>query len=330
MAMAAFKPATGNGKITHTIHTDHLGGTNVITDQGGEVSEVTDYYPYGALRIDDQAGSFTEQRKYIGEEYDAGVGLNYLNARHYDGARGQFLSQDPAHLYVGDPTFMQRFGGRKLETHLSDPQQLNSYNYARNNPLLHKDPSGRLTIDISGGYSRGFFGGDVGVRIELFSGWGIQTYYSTSLGPQIGASLQLKIDPTGTLVPAGDYVSREAMAAYYGGISFSTDAEFNPYNPLSLKGNPRSSFGVVGAIGPAGGYTHQFVKMGQPSYFFGNNTIAKDSSSGAPMVYDSSGNQAKVGNQGSGGFNGIYDFGPDLGKYDYGKQEWVDSSTASN
>ena len=87
MAMAGFKPATSNGKITHTIHTDHLGGTNVVTDQGGEVMEATDYYPYGSMRIDDQAGSFTEQRRFIGEEYDAGVGLNYLNACPNFGAR---------------------------------------------------------------------------------------------------------------------------------------------------------------------------------------------------------------------------------------------------
>jgi hypothetical protein len=84
MGMASFKPATNAGTITHTIHTDHLGGTNVVTDEGGEVAEVNDYYPYGDLRIDEQTGSFTEQRKYIGEEYDAGIGLNYLNARYYE------------------------------------------------------------------------------------------------------------------------------------------------------------------------------------------------------------------------------------------------------
>ena len=56
MAMAAFKPATSNGKIMYTVHTDRLGGTNVVTDQGGEVTEVTDYYPFGSLRIASAAG----------------------------------------------------------------------------------------------------------------------------------------------------------------------------------------------------------------------------------------------------------------------------------
>ena len=70
-----------NGKITHTIHADHLGGTNVLTDQGGEVTEVTDYYPYGGLRIN--TGSFTEQRKFTGHEYDSGVGLTHKDPVSY-------------------------------------------------------------------------------------------------------------------------------------------------------------------------------------------------------------------------------------------------------
>jgi RHS repeat-associated protein len=77
--------------------------------------------------------------------HDAEIGLSYLNARHYDGVRGQFLSQDPAHLLIGGPSFQQRFS-RPLEAHLSDPQQLNSYSYARNNPLVYKDPNGELGV----------------------------------------------------------------------------------------------------------------------------------------------------------------------------------------
>ena len=125
MVATAFKPATNPGKITYTIHTDHLGGTNVVTDGGGEVAEVSDYYPFGSLRIDDRASSFTEQRKFTGHEYDSRVGLVYAGARHYDGARGQFLSQDPAHLAAGDAQFAQKFGTR-LDDHLTKPQELNS------------------------------------------------------------------------------------------------------------------------------------------------------------------------------------------------------------
>ncbi len=72
---------------------------------------------------------FNEQRKYIGQEYDADTGLDYLNARYYDAKRGQFISQDP--LVRDNP-----------EKFLADPQQLNDYAYARNNPINASDPSG--------------------------------------------------------------------------------------------------------------------------------------------------------------------------------------------
>jgi hypothetical protein len=55
----------GNGTATTTnyIHTDHLGGTNVVTDENGDAIETTDYYPFGEQRIN-TATNFTEQRKY--------------------------------------------------------------------------------------------------------------------------------------------------------------------------------------------------------------------------------------------------------------------------
>ena len=53
---------------TTYLHPDHLGGTNVTTDEDGEVTQTLDYYPYGSERI--ASGSFSEQRRFIGEEYD--------------------------------------------------------------------------------------------------------------------------------------------------------------------------------------------------------------------------------------------------------------------
>ena len=72
----------------------YLGGTNVSTDEDGEVTQTLDYYPYGSQRI--ATGSFSEQRRFIGEEFDGDIEFSYLNARYYQGSRGQFMSQDPA------------------------------------------------------------------------------------------------------------------------------------------------------------------------------------------------------------------------------------------
>lgn len=138
-------PASGGGGATTTtfVHADHLGGTNVTTDETGAVAQVLDYYPYGDERL--STGSDTTDRHYIGERYDAETELSYLNARYYDSERGQFISQDPVHLAIGNWGQVQQLSGQDMSRYLSDPQQLNSYSYARNNPIVGKDPSGNAT-----------------------------------------------------------------------------------------------------------------------------------------------------------------------------------------
>lgn len=111
MVMAAFKPATGGGTGSTTmyiIHSDHLTGTNVVTDTNGDVVEVTDYYPYGSERI--ATGSFEEQRKFAGTEYDTSTGLNQMGARYYSGGKGRFLSEDPVFIAVGSPELKKKTG----------------------------------------------------------------------------------------------------------------------------------------------------------------------------------------------------------------------------
>jgi RHS repeat-associated protein len=120
--------ATGTAK-TRYIHPDHLGSTNVVTDENDQVVQTLDYYPYGSTRIS-SATSTNERRKYIGQFSDDS-GLSYLNARYYDSSRGQFLSEDP--LFLGDP----------MGQDLRNPQSLNSYSYANDNPITSKDPDGR-------------------------------------------------------------------------------------------------------------------------------------------------------------------------------------------
>ncbi len=131
------------------IHTDHLGGSSVVTDGSGNIAEAVDYYPYGEVRLDTKGGSYGgERRKFTGYESDSATGLNYAGARYQDPRVGRFMSVDPAFLDVGDrPGFEQSYG-IKTEQFLSDPQLLNSYSYARNNPLVHTDKSGKILDTI--------------------------------------------------------------------------------------------------------------------------------------------------------------------------------------
>jgi RHS repeat-associated protein len=119
--------ATGS-PITRYIHPDHLGSTNAVTDQNGNLVQLLDYYPYGATRVASTTYPTNEKRQYIGQYSDTNTGLSYLNARYYNSQQGQFVSQDP--------TFWSS------KQNLKDPQSFNAYSYAEDNPVTLKDPLG--------------------------------------------------------------------------------------------------------------------------------------------------------------------------------------------
>jgi RHS repeat-associated protein len=96
--------ATGTAK-TRYIHPDHLGSTNIVTDENDNITQTLDYFPYGALRIN--TGSDVSQRKYIGQFTDP-TSIDYFNARYYVANQGQFISEDPVFLALGNPTQIQQ------------------------------------------------------------------------------------------------------------------------------------------------------------------------------------------------------------------------------
>jgi RHS repeat-associated protein len=151
--------ATGTAK-TRYVHPDHLGSTNVVTDENGNAVETLDYFPYGGTRL--SVGTSTrERRQFIGQFTDDST-LSYLNARFYEGSRGQFLSEDPA--FLGDPR----------SQNIGNPQSLNAYSYAEDNPISKSDPSGKCIEDgcvIEAAASLGFAGGV-----------GLQAYHDVTTG----------------------------------------------------------------------------------------------------------------------------------------------------
>ncbi|MCC7356744.1 MAG: VCBS repeat-containing protein [Candidatus Doudnabacteria bacterium] len=133
---------SGVGATAYLVHTDHLTGSSAVTNSGGTLEELMDYFPFGNIRLDQKVGSFDEQRKYTGHEYDVDTGLSYMEARYYNPNIGRFLSQDPVFLALGNEEGVQQKTQQELQEILSDPQLLNSYSYARNNPLAYIDENG--------------------------------------------------------------------------------------------------------------------------------------------------------------------------------------------
>lgn len=66
---------------------DHLGNNRVVVSEDGEIEQVNDYYPTGALMASSKGGD-TQRFKYNGKELDRTNGLNWYGygARNYDAA----------------------------------------------------------------------------------------------------------------------------------------------------------------------------------------------------------------------------------------------------
>lgn len=129
-------------------HSDHLGSTNLVTNESGSVVEEDYYEPYGN-ELQDSNSRYT----YTGKEKDS-TGLMDFKARQYNPEQGQFIQPD------------------KQLPEVYDPQQLNRYAYARNNPYKYVDKEGQATtisdyiVERYGGLPGGYGGLQIGEDIN--------------------------------------------------------------------------------------------------------------------------------------------------------------------
>jgi len=86
---------TSDGKEYYT-HTDHLGSTNLVTDETGQVIEENGYLPFGGalFRNEYNGGTFKSAYRYTGQELDSEYELYNYNARLYDPVMSRFISPD--------------------------------------------------------------------------------------------------------------------------------------------------------------------------------------------------------------------------------------------
>ncbi len=122
-----------DAKIVYTTN-DALGSPRVSTDGIGSVISRHDYHPFGEEVSRSGYGSDTIRKQFTGYERDGETGLDFAQARYFSSGFGRFSSPDPVYIE------MKR---------LVDPQQINIYLYARNNPLKFTDVTG-LDIEIVG------------------------------------------------------------------------------------------------------------------------------------------------------------------------------------
>jgi len=123
---------TTNGKTDiHYYHNDHLGTSSIVTNSNNDILDISDTLPYGETRYHDNDEGVTDY--FALHEKDTDTGLTYMKARYYDPVSHRFMSLDPVAQYNPEVT-------------LNDPQQLNAYAYARNNPMTYVDPDGEFAV----------------------------------------------------------------------------------------------------------------------------------------------------------------------------------------
>jgi len=119
---------TGGGARLAFLHNNHLGATEVITDQRGAVLWRARYQPFGRPVVLQQRAGFEFDLRLPGQIEDRETGLFYNDHRYYDPDGGRYISPDPLGLRGG----------------------INSYAYAAGNPLRFIDPSGLLLFAFDG------------------------------------------------------------------------------------------------------------------------------------------------------------------------------------
>jgi RHS repeat-associated protein len=134
-------PAAG----TRYYHHDRL-SPRAITNSAGAVVGTMNHLPFG-----EDIGGSGESAKHKFTTYERDAWLDYAVNRHYDPRHGRFIQADPL-----------RMGAASL----ANPQSLNLYSYAQNDPVNAVDPLGTMCSAeysySSCGGGGGFWGGGGG------------------------------------------------------------------------------------------------------------------------------------------------------------------------
>ena len=95
------------------------------------------------------------------------------------------------------------------EKFLMDPQQLNSYSYARNNPIIYQDPGGEFVQILVATAGGAILGGVIGGTIAALNGGDF--WDGAKYGAIAGATAGLVVSTAGLAAPALGLTSAEAI-----------------------------------------------------------------------------------------------------------------------
>ncbi len=107
------------------------------TDTKGDIVYIalTDINGNAILR-DERNDSTLQNKLYTGHKYDNVTGLTYAHARYLDTRTHTFTTVDPLYYQLSS-------------AQLYNPQLMNAYSYANNNPVSNTDPTGLRSISAA-------------------------------------------------------------------------------------------------------------------------------------------------------------------------------------
>jgi RHS repeat-associated protein len=229
----------GSGGSTANINwlvTDQLGTPRLVFDQTGALATTKrhDYLPFGEELSSGQGGRTPTlgysldsiRQKFTDKERDIETGLDYFGARYYAALQGRFTSADPLTI---------------KKERLLDPQRINLYVYARNNPSKFIDPNGADLVLAEG----------LTAKQREFIVYHMARLYMTEKGR---ASLeradrsQYKVEVGKGNLPRTEINPSKPMETKFGGSIFVVAGNTN-YNLTTV---PSTNEKQLSASGPAG------------------------------------------------------------------------------
>lgn len=141
LLLAFASPGLATEQVFYYI-TDPAGTPLAMTDEKDNVVWRADYKPFGEEQA--VSGTAENSKRFVGKEKDEETGLSYFGARYEDAKTGRFIAVDP--VRVVDP-----MTSKTNERLLLNPQRLNVYAYALNNPYRYLDPDGRESRSVNAG-----------------------------------------------------------------------------------------------------------------------------------------------------------------------------------
>lgn len=147
---------------TNYLTEDATESVRVTTNSSGYVNARRDFLPFGEELYAGLAGRNTNQKyssnaddtrkKFATYQRDVETGLDFAQSRYYSTMHGRFTSPDE---FKGGPDELFDFeedasDNPTFYADLENPQSLNKYQYAYNNPYKFNDPEGHCPVCLAG------------------------------------------------------------------------------------------------------------------------------------------------------------------------------------